>query len=54
MYTVIATTAEYGIDVREFSRANLAFDCLAMLHARCGTRRVALYQDNHLIIAYQG
>jgi hypothetical protein len=51
-YTTIATTAEFGLDVRTFNRASLAWDCLAMLRERVGIQRVALYQDNSLLVAF--
>lgn len=53
MYTIIATTGDYGLDVRTFDRYSLAVECLEMLRDRLTTRRVALYQGDALIVAYQ-
>ena len=52
MYKTIATTGEWGLDVRSFDSLPLAMDCYAMLRDRRTTKRAALYQGDNLLVAH--
>lgn len=54
MYTVFAINAEWGLEVRQYTRGSLAWEGWRMFGTRRGIKRVALYADGKLLVAVEG